>query len=88
MKENWGQILAQDTPRGVRDWSASNTINDPISPMVVQFGPNGSAQQNREWTNAENIFNNHIWYAMRTLGSFGHCKITNFATAKNGETHV
>ncbi|WCE70921.1 ABC transporter substrate-binding protein [Sulfitobacter faviae] len=53
MKENWGQILAQDTPRGVRDWSASNTINDPISPMVVQFGPNGSAQQNREWTNAE-----------------------------------
>jgi peptide/nickel transport system substrate-binding protein len=56
MKENWGQILATEDARGVRDWSASNTINDPITPMVVQFGPNGSAQQNREWTNVE--FNN------------------------------
>jgi peptide/nickel transport system substrate-binding protein len=53
MKENWGQILADDSQRGIRDWSASNTINDPITPMVVQFGPNGLAQQRREWTNEE-----------------------------------
>jgi len=53
MKENWAQIFAGEGERGVRDWSASNGINDPITPMVTQFGPNGQAVQNREWKNAE-----------------------------------
>lgn len=52
MKENWSQIFAE-TGRGVRDWSASNLINDPVTPMVNQFGPNGQAQQNREYANQE-----------------------------------
>ncbi len=53
MKENWGQIHDPEGTKGVRDWSASNNINDPITPLVVQFGPNGEAQQKRDWTNAE-----------------------------------
>ncbi|WBU54147.1 ABC transporter substrate-binding protein [Paracoccus sp. SCSIO 75233] len=53
MKENWGQIHDPEGVKGVRDWSASNSINDPITPMVVQFGPNGEVQQKRDWSNAE-----------------------------------
>lgn len=53
MKENWSQIFAGEGERGVRDWSASNHVNDPVTPMVNQFGPNGQAQQNHEFTNAE-----------------------------------
>lgn len=53
MKENWGQVHDDTTERGIREWSASNTINDPITPMVVQFGPNGEVQQKKEWTNEE-----------------------------------
>ncbi|EEX12370.1 MULTISPECIES: ABC transporter substrate-binding protein [Salipiger] len=53
MKENWGQIHDPEGIKGVRDWSASNTINDPITPMVVQFGPNGEVQQKKDWSNAE-----------------------------------
>ncbi|WP_353474684.1 ABC transporter substrate-binding protein [Salipiger sp. H15] len=53
MKENWGQIHEPSGVKGVRDWSASNTINDPITPMVVQFGPNGEVQQKQDWSNAE-----------------------------------
>lgn len=53
MKENWGQIHDPEGVRGIRDWSASNNINDPITPMVVQFGPNGEAQQKREYANDE-----------------------------------
>ena len=53
MKENWGQIMDFSTQAGVRDWSASNTINDPITPMVTQFGPNSVPQQRGEWTNDE-----------------------------------
>src|SRR5690606_19760021 len=53
MKENWGQIHDPEGTKGVRDWSASNTINDPITPLVVQFGPNGEAQQKRDWSNVE-----------------------------------
>ena len=53
MKENWAQIHDPEGLKGVRDWSASNTINDPITPMVVQFGPNGEVQQKRDWANAE-----------------------------------
>ncbi len=53
MKENWAQIQDPEGVRGVRDWSASNNINDPITPMVVQFGPNGEAQQKRDYWNDE-----------------------------------
>lgn len=53
MKENWAQIHDPAGIKGVRDWSASNLINDPITPLVVQFGPNGEAQQKKDWTNAE-----------------------------------
>jgi peptide/nickel transport system substrate-binding protein len=53
MKENWAQIHDPQGVKGVRDWSASNTINDPITPLVVQFGPNGEVQQKKDWTNAE-----------------------------------
>jgi peptide/nickel transport system substrate-binding protein len=53
MRENWDQIHDPAGVKGVRDWSASNTINDPITPMVVQFGPNGEVQQKKDWTNAE-----------------------------------
>jgi len=53
MKENWGQIHDPAGVKGVRDWSASNTINDPITPLVVQFGPNGEAQQKRDFWNDE-----------------------------------
>jgi peptide/nickel transport system substrate-binding protein len=52
MVENWGQIMEEGT-RGIRDWSASANINDPVTPMVAQFGPNGQVQQSREWTNEE-----------------------------------
>lgn len=53
MKENWAQIHDPEGTRGVFDWSASNTINDPNTPMVVQFGPNGEAQQKRNYWNDE-----------------------------------
>jgi peptide/nickel transport system substrate-binding protein len=53
MKENWGQIHDPAGIKGVRDWSASANINDPVTPMVSQFGPNGEAQQKKDWTNAE-----------------------------------
>ncbi|WP_237763557.1 ABC transporter substrate-binding protein [Falsirhodobacter sp. alg1] len=53
MRENWAQIHENSGVKGVRDWSASNTINDPITPMVVQFGPNGEVQQNRDYWNDE-----------------------------------
>lgn len=53
MKENWGQIHDPEGVRGIRDWSASNNINDPVTPMVTQFGPNGEAQQKREFFNDE-----------------------------------
>ena len=45
--------MDSSTPGGIRDWSASNTINDPITPMVTQFGPNSVPQQRGEWTNDE-----------------------------------
>ncbi|PWL17680.1 ABC transporter substrate-binding protein [Falsochrobactrum shanghaiense] len=53
MKENWAQIHDPAGTKGVRDWSASNNINDPITPMVVQFGPNGEVQQKKDWSNDE-----------------------------------
>lgn len=53
MKENWAQIHDPEGIKGVRDWSASANINDPVTPMVTQFGPNGEMQQKKDWTNAE-----------------------------------
>jgi peptide/nickel transport system substrate-binding protein len=53
MKENWAQIHAPEGIKGVRDWSAGASINDPVTPMVTQFGPNGEMQQKKDWTNAE-----------------------------------
>ncbi|TCL71302.1 ABC transporter substrate-binding protein [Rhizobium sp. BK251] len=53
MKENWAQIHDPQGIKGVRDWSASNSVNDPITPLVVQFGPNGEVQQKKDWSNAE-----------------------------------
>ncbi|MCI1001712.1 MULTISPECIES: ABC transporter substrate-binding protein [Ochrobactrum] len=53
MKENWAQVHDPEGVKGVRDWSASNNINDPITPLVVQFGPNGEAQQKKDWSNDE-----------------------------------
>ncbi|MDK1489869.1 ABC transporter substrate-binding protein [Sinorhizobium sp. 7-81] len=53
MKENWGQIHDPSGVKGVRDWSASANINDPVTPMVAQFGPNSEVQQKKDWTNAE-----------------------------------
>lgn len=53
MKENWAQIHDPVGVKGVRDWSASNNINDPVTPLITQFGPNGEMQQKKDWTNAE-----------------------------------
>ncbi|MBD9528468.1 ABC transporter substrate-binding protein [Paracoccus sp. PAR01] len=53
MKENWAQIHDPEGVKGVRDWSASNNINDPITPLITQFGPNGEAQQKRDFWNDE-----------------------------------
>jgi peptide/nickel transport system substrate-binding protein len=53
MKENWGQIFATDTPRGIRDWSNSASFNDPVASIVSQHCQRGQQQQVGEWTNAE-----------------------------------
>jgi peptide/nickel transport system substrate-binding protein len=53
MKENWAQIFARDTQRGVRDWSNSAPFNDPVSSITNQHGPRGQQQQVGEWTNEE-----------------------------------
>lgn len=71
MKENWAQIQDPGQVRGVRDWSASNNINDPITPVVVQFGPNGEAQQKRDYWNDEV---NRLSVVMETSTSHGERK--------------
>jgi peptide/nickel transport system substrate-binding protein len=53
MKENWAQIFATDTQRGIRDWSNSALFNDPVASIVNQHCPRGQQQQVGEWTNAE-----------------------------------
>ncbi|MCK6453051.1 MAG: ABC transporter substrate-binding protein [Alphaproteobacteria bacterium] len=53
MKENWQQIFARNTQRGVRDWSNSAPFTDPISSIVNQHGPQGQQQQAGEWANEE-----------------------------------
>lgn len=51
--ENWSQLMERDGRRGIRDWSNSAPFSDPVSSLVSQYGPNGWAQQQGEWTNAE-----------------------------------
>ena len=53
MRETWAQIRDKSSPRGVRDWSAGATFNDPVGSIVSNFGPNGAAQQAGEYENAE-----------------------------------
>jgi peptide/nickel transport system substrate-binding protein len=53
MRETWSQIRDKSSPRGVRDWSAGATFNDPVGSIVANFGPNGAAQQAGEYENAE-----------------------------------
>jgi peptide/nickel transport system substrate-binding protein len=53
MRENWTQIRDRSTARGVRDWSAGATFNDPVGSIVSNYGPNGAAQQAGEYENAE-----------------------------------
>ena len=43
MKENWAQIHDPQGVKGVRDWSAGNSINDPITPHTLGRTP-ASAQ--------------------------------------------
>ncbi|WP_333670098.1 ABC transporter substrate-binding protein [Elioraea tepidiphila] len=53
MVENWQQIMQRNEMRAVRDWSNSALFNDPVSSLVAQHGPNGSQQQQGEWSNEE-----------------------------------
>ena len=53
MKESFVQLRDRTLPRGVRDWSAGATLNDPVGSIVSNFGPNGAAQQAREYANDE-----------------------------------
>jgi peptide/nickel transport system substrate-binding protein len=53
MRETWTQIRDRSSPRGVRDWSAVATFNDPVGSIVSNYGPNGAAQQAGEYENAE-----------------------------------
>jgi peptide/nickel transport system substrate-binding protein len=53
MVENWQQIMQRNETRAVRDWSNSALFNDPVSSLVAQHGPNGSQQQQGEWSNEE-----------------------------------
>jgi peptide/nickel transport system substrate-binding protein len=53
MKESFVQLRDRTLPRGVRDWSSGATLNDPVGSLVSNFGPNGAAQQAREYANDE-----------------------------------
>lgn len=53
MKETFVQLRDRSQPRGVRDWSSGATLNDPVGSIVQNFGPNGAAQQAREYANEE-----------------------------------
>ncbi len=53
MRETWTQIRDKSSPRGVRDWSAGATFNDPVGSIVSNYGANGAAQQAGEYENAE-----------------------------------
>ena len=53
MRETFSQLRDRSQPRGVRDWSSGATLNDPVGSIVSNFGPNGAAQQAREYANEE-----------------------------------
>jgi peptide/nickel transport system substrate-binding protein len=53
MRETFSQLRDRSQPRGVRDWSSGATLNDPVGSLVSNFGPNGAAQQAREYANEE-----------------------------------
>lgn len=53
VKETFVQLRDRSQPRGVRDWSSGATLSDPVGSMVSNFGPNGAAQQAREYANEE-----------------------------------
>jgi len=53
MRETFVQLRDRSQPRGVRDWSSGATLNDPVGSIVSNFGPNGAAQQAREYANEE-----------------------------------
>ena len=53
MRETFSQLRDRSQPRGVRDWSSGATLSDPVGSLVSNFGPNGAAQQAREYANEE-----------------------------------
>ena len=53
MRETFVQLRDRSQPRGVRDWSSGATLNDPVGSIVSNFGPNGAAQQAKEYGNDE-----------------------------------
>ena len=53
MRETFVQLRDRSQPRGVRDWSSGATLSDPVGSIVSSFGPNGAAQQAREYANEE-----------------------------------
>ena len=53
MRETFVQLRDRSQPRGVRDWSSGATLSDPVGSIVSNFGPNGAAQQAREYANEE-----------------------------------
>jgi len=53
MKENWDQVHTPEGLKGVYDWSCGASYGDPVVSIVANFGPNGEAQQKKNWTNAE-----------------------------------
>jgi peptide/nickel transport system substrate-binding protein len=52
MRENWGQITAPGD-RGLRDWSSTVFIADPVSNMPNTWGRGGSYPATGEWRNEE-----------------------------------
>jgi peptide/nickel transport system substrate-binding protein len=53
MVENWGQIQARTPQRGIRDWSQTASLQDPVAQMVPNFGRAGGAWTGGEWQNEE-----------------------------------
>jgi len=45
MRENFPQLFARNTQRGVRDWLTGAAFSDPIAGMLNSFGPRGQSQQ-------------------------------------------
>jgi peptide/nickel transport system substrate-binding protein len=51
MRENWNQVLEAGPGRGLRDWSSTVFIADPVSNMPSVWGRHGSHQATGEWRN-------------------------------------